>query len=282
MNLNTIVFQDFEINQLVTKALNEDLGSGDITTNLIIKEDQIALGKIVTRERGIIAGIEFARKAFEILDEQIEIDNLCADGDQISPSQIIMTIKGKLRAILSAERVALNFLQRMSGIATTTASLVKEAGENIRILDTRKTTPTLRKIEKYSVSKGGGVNHRYNLSDMILIKDNHIRAYGGDIDQLLTEIKQKVCNLKVEIEINSVDQLKKVMKVGVDRVMLDNMSDSEIDQAIQIIQGRAEIEVSGNMNLGRLENLKGKNIDFISIGALTHSYQSLDIALDID
>lgn len=280
-----ITFSQEEIKNIVSKTLEEDLydlNNGDITTNAIVKEDTRGHGIIKAKDSGIIAGINFAEAAFKILDNSAEIIRYIKDGDHIIPGDRIIEIKANLRSILSAERIALNFLQRMSGIATTANNFSRFTNGKVKILDTRKTTPGLRKIEKYSVFKGGGFNHRFGLYDMFLIKDNHIAACNGDIKKAVKKvIKKNINNMKIEVEITSLEQIPEISELKVDRIMLDNMSIINIKKAIKLINNKTEIEISGGITIDRIKELSKLEIDYISVGSLTHSYKSLDISLDI-
>jgi len=280
-----IIFSNKEIENIVSKALKEDLHdlkNGDRTTNAIVKEKTRGHGIIIAKDSGVIAGIDFAETAFKILDSSAEITRNLKDGDNVTPGDNIIEIKSNLRTILSAERIALNFLQRMSGIATTTSNFSKYTNGKVKILDTRKTTPGLRKIEKYSVSKGGGFNHRFGLYDMFLIKDNHIAACNGDIAKAVKKvIEENKDNLKIEVEVTSLEQIPKIIDLDIDRIMLDNMSLENIKKAIKLINKKTEIEISGGITIDRIKDLSNEKIDYISVGSLTHSYKSLDISLDI-
>ena len=267
----------------VQEALMEDAPYGDITTQFTIDEDKTVTGKLWAKADGVLAGIEVAREAFKLCDETIEFTPLKKDGDELKYGDTIATLKGPSMAILIAERIALNFMQRMSGIATMTNKYVKLISHtNARIVDTRKTTPLLRMFEKYAVRCGGGINHRTGLSDGILIKDNHIIASGG-ITQAISRAKAQAAHtLKVEVEIKSLAQLKEAMDAKADIIMLDNFSLEDMRKAVEIVDGKAQIEASGGINEETLKAIAETGVDIISSGALTHSVKSLDISLDLD
>jgi nicotinate-nucleotide pyrophosphorylase (carboxylating) len=275
--INPLLIQD-----AVRAALKEDLGlAGDITTLSTIPEKVKSTAHFVARDDGVIAGLALAREAFAQIDADVIFKAKIADGAKVKPKTIIATVSGKARSILSAERVALNFLGRMSGIASLTAKYVEEVkNTKAMIADTRKTTPGLRAFEKYAVRCGGGMNHRYNLDDAVLIKDNHIVAAGG-VRQALRVAKTAVGHLiKIEIEVDSLEQLKIVIAEGADVVMLDNMKPDMIRKAVAIVAGKMKIEASGGVNLQTVKAIAEAGPDIISVGALTHSAKVLDIGLD--
>lgn len=268
--------------KIVKSALEEDIGKGDITTKFSVSPDINALGIIVAKEKGILAGTQVAKEIFWVVDKNTKSTFQKADGDKFISGEIIADIRGKAPSLLSAERVALNFLQRMSGIATLTARYVKKIkGTKAKILDTRKTTPNLRLLEKYAVSAGGGFNHRMGLYDQILIKDNHINL-GNGIRNVLNKIKDvNSGRLFVEIEVKNIRQLRQALRFNVDRIMLDNMSIEEIGDAVKIVNGRCELEVSGNISLQNIREIAEAGVDYISVGSLTHSYNSIDLCMRI-
>jgi len=268
--------------KIVKIAVEEDIGKGDITTKFSISPDINALGIIVAKEKGILAGTQVVKEVFRVVDKNTKSTFQKADGDKFISGEIIADIRGKAPSLLSAERVALNFLQRMSGIATLTARYVKKIkGTKAKILDTRKTTPNLRLLEKYAVSVGGGFNHRMGLHDQILIKDNHINL-GNGIRSVLNKIKDvNSGRLFVEIEVKNIRQLRQVLRFNVDRIMLDNMSIDEIGDAVRIVNGRCELEVSGNVSLKNIREIAEAGVDYISVGSLTHSYNSIDLCMRI-
>lgn len=268
--------------KIVKSALEEDIGKGDITTKFSVSPDINALGIIVAKEKGILAGTQVAKEVFWVVDKNTKSTFQKADGDKFISGEIIADIRGKAPSLLSAERVALNFLQRMSGIATLTARYVKKIKDTkAKILDTRKTTPNLRLLEKYAVSVGGGFNHRMGLYDQILIKDNHINM-GNGIRNVLNKIKDvNSGRLFVEIEVKNIRQLRQALRFNVDRIMLDNMSIEEIGDAVKIVNGRCELEVSGNISLQNIREIAEAGVDYISVGSLTHSYNSIDLCMRI-
>lgn len=276
-----VEFTNGEIRSIVSSALEEDIGTGDLTTDAIIKEDFLAYAVIVTRESGVVAGLEFAKEAFRILDPLCSFEDRKIDGEKIQKGDVLIGIRGKIKAILKGERVALNYLQRMSGIATVTAKFVELTLGKTKILDTRKTYPGMRKIEKYSVLKGGGENHRSGLYDGVIIKDNHITACGSDLLEAIKRVKNLYPTEFIEVEVSSFEQIPIALKAGVNRIMLDNMELRDIARAVKIIDGKCEIEVSGNMDENKIAAVSALGVDYISVGKLTHSYKSLDIALDI-
>ncbi|MBA7601920.1 carboxylating nicotinate-nucleotide diphosphorylase [candidate division WOR-3 bacterium] len=268
--------------KIVKSALEEDIGKGDITTKFSVSPDINALGIIVAKEKGILAGTQVAKEVFWVVDKNTKSTFQKADGDKFISGEIIADIRGKAPSLLSAERVALNFLQRMSGIATLTARYVKKIkGTKAKILDTRKTTPNLRLLEKYAVRVSGGFNHRMGLYDQILIKDNHINL-GNGIRNVLNKIKDvNSGRLFVEIEVKNIRQLRQALRFNVDRIMLDNMSIEEIGDAVKIVNGRCELEVSGNISLQNIREIAEAGVDYISVGSLTHSYNSIDLCMRI-
>jgi nicotinate-nucleotide pyrophosphorylase (carboxylating) len=270
------------LTEIVAAALKEDIGSGDVTTQFTVNPEVKAIGVIVSKEEGILAGIDAAKKVFKLVDEKIEVHCRLKDGDRLSAGAAIAEIKGSARSLLSAERVALNFLQRMSGIASLTAAFVEKVkGTRARILDTRKTTPNLRILEKHAVVAGGGFNHRMGLYDQILIKDNHI-ALGGGIRNVLKSVRDMDSGkLFVEIEVKNLHQLKQVLAFKVNRIMLDNMVLDDIRRAVVAVDGQCELEVSGNVTLDTVRELAETGVDCISVGSLTHSYSSIDINMKI-
>ena len=271
------------ITDKVKEALAEDAPYGDITTQFTIDRDKTVKGKLWAKADGILAGINVAREAFRLCDENIIFTPMKNDGDKIKYGDTIALIEGPSMPILIAERIALNFMQRMSGIATMTNHYVNLVSHTkARIVDTRKTTPLLRMFEKYAVRCGGGINHRTGLSDGILIKDNHIIAAGG-ISQAIQRAKAKAAHtLKVEVEIKSLDQLKEAMEAEADIIMLDNFSIEDMKKAVETVKGSAQIEASGGINETTLVDIAQTGVDIISSGALTHSVKSLDISLDLE
>ena len=268
------------IDEIIKDALLEDAVVDDITTNSILDNSAQCTVDLIAKEDGIICGLEVFKRTFDILGG-VEIEFLVKEGDRVKPTDLMAKISGNAKNVLSGERVALNLLQRMSGIATKTNNMVKILnGTGIKLMDTRKTTPNLRYLEKYSVKVGGGNNHRYNLMDMAMIKDNHIMAAGGSLTKAVLAVRSNHPFVKkIEVETESLDQVREAVEVGADIIMLDNMSVETMGEAIEIIGNKAIVEISGNVNEARIEEIKGLKVDYISSGALTHSYTSLDISM---
>jgi len=272
------------IEPLVRAALLEDLGrAGDITSDAIAPADFKASALLVARQSGLVAGLDLAALAFRLIDDRVEIDRLRRDGDAVAPGEAVAEIRGPARAILTAERTALNFLCRLSGIASATASIVAAiAGEKARIVCTRKTTPGLRAIEKYAVRAGGGANHRFGLDDAVLIKDNHIAVAGG-VATAIERARAGVGHLvKIEVEVDTLSQLEEALTVGVDAVLLDNMTIEQLRRAVDMVAGRAITEASGRVTPETARAIAATGVDLISIGWLTHSAPILDLGLDFD
>ena len=271
------------LEQDIKHWLAEDIGDGDHTTLCCIPADAIGRSRLIVKDTGIIAGIEVAKKVFEIFDKELRITQYMHDGDEVKPQDIAFEVKGKVRSLLQTERLMLNIMQRMSGIATRTREYVKLLeGTRTRILDTRKTTPGLRMLEKEAVLIGGGCNHRIGLYDMILLKDNHIDFAGGisqAIDRANKYLKDNNKNLKIEIEVRNFDELNEVLASGnVNRIMLDNFSVADTRKAVEIIGGRFETESSGGITETTIREYALAGVDYISVGALTHSIKSLDMS----
>lgn len=268
------------INQMIQAALAEDLGSGDVTTQAILPQTQQMSGQFIAKANGIIAGLSVAAATFKAVSDTAVFSPKVADGDHVAKGDLIATIDGPGWALLSGERVALNFLQRMSGIATMARQFVDAVvGTNAVILDTRKTVPGLRTADKLAVKLGGGQNHRIGLYDMALIKENHIAAVDGDLAEAVNRVKSFAPDVPIEIEITNLVQLETALTLPVDRIMLDNMSLDEMTTAVQMANGRIPLEASGNVNLKTVRAIAETGVDFISIGALTHSVTALDISL---
>lgn len=266
--------------QLIQQALAEDITSEDITTNAVMPESKLGEVQLIAKEDGVIAGLGIFERVFLLLNPDTQVTFYCEDGDNVTNGQCMATVRGDIRVLLSGERTALNYLQRMSGIATYTNSIVKLLeNSKTKLLDTRKTTPNNRIFEKYAVKVGGGYNHRYNLSDGVLLKDNHIGA-AGSVTRAVEMAKEYAPFVrKIEVEVENLDMVREAVTAGADIIMLDNMTSEEMKEAITIINGRAETECSGNVtreNVARLVNL---GVDYISSGALTHSAPILDISL---
>ncbi|HQT90456.1 MAG TPA: carboxylating nicotinate-nucleotide diphosphorylase [Candidatus Kryptobacter bacterium] len=274
---------DYIINEIIRRALAEDIGGGDVTTNSIVSPDSEVSGRFIAKSAGVVAGWDVVRATFRLVDERVKLFQSVSDGTEVKGGESIGKITGPGRAILSGERVALNFLQRMSGIATATRRFVEAAaGTRAVILDTRKTAPGLRVLDKLAVRIGGASNHRTGLYDMVLIKDNHI-AEAGRITEAVRRVKKShAANLKMEVEVRTLDELREAVELGVDRILLDNMSIPEMRRAVKIVRGRVPLEASGNMNIRRITAVAATGVDFISVGALTHSVIAMDISLMIE
>ena len=265
---------------LIMEALKEDITSEDITTNAVMREACPGEVQLICKQDGVIAGLEVYKRVFEFLDEKTEVEFYVKDGDVVKNKQLMGVVRGDIRVLLSGERVALNYLQRMSGIATYTRSIVDLLeGSKTRLLDTRKTTPNMRVFEKYAVKVGGGCNHRYNLSDGILLKDNHIGAAGSVAKAIEMAKEYAPFVRKIEIEVENLEMVKEAVEAGADIIMLDNMTPDEMREAIKIIDGRAQTECSGNVTKENVARLVSVGVDYISSGALTHSAPILDISM---
>ena len=276
-----------QIEEIVERALAEDLGKGDVTTGALIPGDQQGNGFVLAKEEGILAGTGAARQVFHRVDPELEVEILLEDGARLKPGSKVAKVSGSIANILKAERVALNFLQRLSGIASETNRYVaKVEGLPVRIMDTRKTTPGLRSLEKYAVRVGGGKNHRLNLGDGILIKDNHLVALGSqglNIEEIIARARQNAPQrLQVEVEVRTISEALEAVKAGANIVMLDNMNLKDMRKAVESIQGSALIEASGGITLDNVRAVAETGVDFISIGALTHSTRALDISLELE
>ncbi len=272
--------QSFYVDDLIRRALQEDIGMGDITASSTVPQEQTASGRFIAKSDLVVCGIEIVERVFWLLDDRISLVIGAADGTFVKAGTIVADISGPARSILSGERVALNFLQHLSGIATRTRSCVEAVrGTKARITDTRKTTPGLRALEKYAVRSGGGSNHRFNLSDGVLIKDNHIKAAGG-ITQAVRAARQTIPHtLKIEVEVENATMVEEALACGADIIMLDNMSLEDMAEAVRLIHGQALVEASGNMGEKDLLEVARTGVDLISIGALTHSITAADISL---
>ena len=268
------------VDHLIKEALQEDISSEDVTTNAVMKEAVTGEVQLICKQDGVVAGLDVFRRVFEILDENVKTDFYCKDGDEVKKGELMGIITGDIRALLSGERVALNYLQRMSGIATYTHSVAMLLeGTKTKLLDTRKTTPNMRIFEKYAVRVGGGYNHRYNLSDGVLLKDNHIGAAGSVAKAVEMAKEYAPFVRKIEVEVENLDMVREAVDAGADIIMLDNMSPEDMKEAIRIIDGRAETECSGNVTKENIDRLTSLGVDYISSGALTHSAPVFDISL---
>lgn len=266
---------------LVRRALDEDRAGEDVTTRAIVASDLEAHAVILAKSALVVAGLEVAFEAFRQLDPDVRCTVRCADGSRCGPGTVIAEIQGLAGALIAAERTALNFLQRLSGTATLTRRCVDAVGGRMRVLDTRKTTPLLRCLEKYAVRAGGGVNHRFHLADGVLIKDNHIRLAGG-VAPAVAAVRRAVSGVEVEVEAQNLDQVDQALAAGADIVLLDNLSIGEVAEAVRRCRGRARTEVSGGVTLDRLAELASTGADSVSLGALTHSAPAADISLEIE
>ncbi len=272
MNLN--------VDNLILQALREDITSEDITTNSVMPDYQLGEVELICKQEGVLAGLEIFKRVFELLDDKTEFEMQAKDGDKVTNGQLIGIIRGDIRVLLEGERTALNYLQRMSGIATYTNSIaVLFEGSKTKLLDTRKTTPNMRVFEKYAVKVGGGYNHRFNLSDGILLKDNHIGAAGGVKEAVKMAQEYAPFVRKIEVECETLDMVKEAVEAGADIIMLDNMDKETMKEAIRIIDGRAKTECSGNVTKENVANLIDIGVDYISSGALTHSAPIMDLSL---
>ena len=269
-----------QADQLIRMALQEDITSEDVSTNAVMPTATRGTVDLIAKEDGVVAGLEIYARVFKILDEKTEIEIHCKDGDEVKKGELMATVTGDIRVLLSGERVALNYLQRMSGIATYTRQVAKLLeGSNVTLLDTRKTTPNCRVFEKYAVRVGGGHNHRYNLSDGVLLKDNHIGAAGSVAKAVRMAKAYAPFVRKIEIEVETLDQVKEAVEAGADIIMLDNMTPEVMKQAVELIDGRAQTECSGNITKENIQKIREIGVDFVSSGALTHSAPILDISM---
>lgn len=265
------------IDKIILNALEEDMPTGDITTDNLIPDGHVSHAKFIAKEEGIISGVEVVKRTFELIGGSFDLKFNVKDGDKVKPYDIIATIDGDTKTILKGERVSLNLIQRMSGIATVANKYVKELVGDCKILDTRKTTPGLRYIEKMAVVHGGATNHRYSLSDMVMLKDNHIDA-AGSITKAVEIVKSKV-NCKIEVEVETKEQFLEALATDCDIIMLDNMNNELTLECVKLNNHKKKLEASGNMTLERIKEVSALGVDFISVGALTHSPKALDISL---
>jgi len=273
------------LSAIVKRALKEDIGRGDVTTNSVIPKDSKGKAVIVAKEEGVLAGIDVVCEVFKMLDPEIKFNKLLNDGDKFKNGMKLLEIYGLLRAILTGERTALNFLTHLSGIATLTSRFVEKVkGTKAKILDTRKTIPGLRELAKYAVKVGGGENHRFGLYDAVLIKDNHIAVAGG-IREAVERVRKSYLVSRspsfIEVEVENLAQLREALSCDVDRIMLDNMNVEDIKKAVEITNGRAELEVSGGVNLDNVREIAETGVDYISVGSVTHSAKSIDMSLEL-
>ncbi len=270
----------FEIERIIRTALQEDIGHGDVTTLATVEKGSSARAQLVAKEDFVLAGIDVAQQVFHLLDPSVAFEKLIEDGQQVSRGEVLAWLKGDAAVLLQGERVALNLLQRMCGVATLTAQFVKAVeGTAATIVDTRKTTPGLRILEKYSVRMGGGTNHRTSLYDGVLIKENHIAAAGGIATAIRRARTQVPHTLKIEVETQTLDEVGEALEAGVDIILLDNMALETMREAVRLIDGRALAEASGGVNLKTVRGIAETGVDLISVGALTHSYRAMDISM---
>ncbi len=268
------------VDPLIMSALKEDITSEDVSANSVMPTAQRGEVDLICKQDGVICGLQVFERVFKLLNEDTETEFFVTDGDEVHAGQLLAKLRGDIRTLLCGERTALNFLQRMSGIATYTKTVSKLlAGTGIKLLDTRKTTPNNRIFEKYAVRVGGGNNHRYNLSDGVLLKDNHIGAAGGVRNAVKMAKEYASFVRKIEVEVETLDMVREAVEAGADIIMLDNMTDEQMREAVKIIGGRAEIEVSGNVTKENIARLVGLGVDYVSSGALTHSAPILDVSL---
>ncbi len=273
----------YYLNGILDKAFREDIGAGDLTTLYTVPSNAVGSGCLVAREKGLLAGVNAAVAAFCYLDNSVECECFLSDGDRVEKESLVMVVSGPLQPILSSERIALNLLQRLSGIATQTARWAEEIKEYpARLVDTRKTTPGLRMLEKYAVRIGGGQNHRLALDGGILIKDNHITAAGGIGEAVRSVRNSAPFTLRIEVEVTSLEELEEALAAGADIIMLDNMEPTLMQQAVELAAGRALLEASGNITQLHLKEIASTGVDFISCGALTHSSRALDLAFILE
>ena len=283
--LNPLMNFSSEDNQLLDLALREDVGTGDVTSEYFIGENAQASARAVAKERAVVAGTEVAAEIFRRVDPALRLEIAQKDGAIVSAGMVVLEIRGCARSILTAERVALNFLQRLSGIATLTHQFVEAAGPGgAKILDTRKTTPGLRKFEKAAVVAGGGTNHRFGLFDMVLVKDNHLLARNGlaKLSVAIEQVRRERPDLKIEVEADNLDQVRALLEIeGVEVILLDNMRASAMREAVAIGKGKVKFEASGGVNLHNIRQIAATGVDFVSIGALTHSARAIDFSLEL-
>ncbi|MBG6057870.1 nicotinate-nucleotide pyrophosphorylase (carboxylating) [Cryobacterium sp. MP_M5] len=274
------------IDTVVRAALDEDAPWGDVTSEVLIPADAVATAQLVARESGVFSGGQVFASAFRLTDQRIDVRLFVADGAAFEPGEVLAEASGPARGILQAERIGLNFVQRMSGIATLTALYVAEtAGTRARIVDTRKTTPGLRAIERHAVRSGGGHNHRFSLSDAVMAKDNHLAvltAGGLGLTEALLQVRDRISHTThLEVEVDRIDQIEPVLAAGVDTIMLDNFTPEDLTEGVRLTAGRALVEASGGVSLATVRDIAESGVDIISVGALTHSVRSLDLGLDI-
>ena len=277
------MFMQFQIDDIIKTALNEDINYIDVTTDLLVDENAVSTAKYVSKDEGVLCGIDIAMRVFTLIDPETKFEILIHDGERVKKGDIIARITGKTRVLLKGERTALNLVQHMSGIATATNKLVQlTEGTKASIADTRKTLPGLRAIQKYAVTVGGGRNHRYNLSDCVMLKDTHLDAYGS-ITNAVKALREKLGHtVKIEVEVGTLEELKEALETGVEIIMLDNMSCELMAEAVKIADGRAKLEASGNVSEQTVRAIAQTGVDIISVGAITHSVKAFDISMKIE
>jgi len=273
--------REYLIDKIISLAIEEDVESGDITTNSLVPENRSAVAEMTAKADGVVSGLDIAKSVFERFDIGIKWTPFVEEGDKVIKGDRLVRVEGSYRALLTAERTALNIIQRMSGIATATANYAKELkGTNTQLLDTRKTAPGMRLLDKMAVKAGGGKNHRMGLYDLALIKDNHIKIAGG-ISNAVSQIKEALPEITIEVEVTNLEETIEAIHAGADIIMLDNMSIEQMSAAVKLIDNKAKTEASGNMTLQRIKEVASTGVDFISVGALTHSVTALDISMNI-
>ncbi|HEX8873660.1 MAG TPA: carboxylating nicotinate-nucleotide diphosphorylase [Nitrosospira sp.] len=271
-----------EILSCIQRALAEDVGAGDATTDSIVPAEAVLRGHILAKQAGVLAGLDVAEAVYRALDARVKMETLIEEGAQVADRQVVARLSGPARALLTAERTALNFLGRISGIATLTRQFVDAvAGTRAVILDTRKTAPGLRVVDKLAVRRGGGQNHRTGLYDMILIKDNHI-DFAGSLEEAVRKARQAGGNLQIEVEARALEDVERALAIGVERILLDNMTAETMRRAVELTARRAKLEASGNVSLATVRAVAETGVDFISVGALTHSAKVFDVSFDVD
>ncbi len=271
-----------DIDPIIQAALDEDLPAGDVTSESLVLPGSVSSAVFLAKEPGVLAGIEVARRVFLKIDPRVKFGKYLEDGAAFRRGDKLASVRGASLSLLKGERTALNFLQRMSGVASKTRRFVEAAGPGTRILDTRKTTPTLRRLEKYAVRMGGGRNHRFSLSDMVLIKDNHLRLVGSITEAVRRARSGAGPRMKVEVEVTNLAEAREALAAGVDMIMLDNMPVARMREVVRELGGRLPVEVSGKVRLDQVRRIAALGVDFISVGGLTHSYASIDISLEFD
>ena len=277
------MFMQFQTDDIIKTALNEDINYIDVTTDLLVDENAVSTAKYVSKDEGVLCGIDIAMRVFTLIDPETKFEILIHDGERVKKGDIIARITGKTRVLLKGERTSLNLVQHMSGIATATNTLVQlTEGTKASIADTRKTLPGLRAIQKYAVTVGGGRNHRYNLSDCVMLKDTHLDAYGS-ITNAVKALREKLGHtVKIEVEVGTLEELKEALETGVEIIMLDNMSCELMAEAVKIADGRAKLEASGNVSEQTVRAIAQTGVDIISVGAITHSVKAFDISMKIE